>query len=161
MALKYPQKPWKEGQQAELLKGMWFVYSSSMKKWIPVTPGYESQQQLETAFGVSTVVELNTKLADIDEQNRVLETKTVALESQAQALVTTTATLTSKAQTLETKTASLETKALSLDSDIQLSGRIWKSSSKPTAPANNDVWMEAASGKLFNYDATYDTWVEK
>lgn len=126
MALKYPAQPWKNGQKAELMQGMYFMYSSAIRKWVPISPGFENEQQLVQSFGVSTVQELNAKFEEVNTVTTILTTRTEQL-----------------------------------DSDIQLSGRIWKTISRPTAPNNNDVWMEQATGKLFSYDATHDTWVEK
>lgn len=116
--IKYPSKPWADGQRAELISGMDFVYSSSIKNWVPVTPGFEDKQQLTDVFGVSTVQELNTKFETIDE------------------------TITK------------------IDSDIVLSGRIWKTVNRPSKPNSNDVWFDATTGKTLSYDKTNDTWIE-
>ena len=72
--IKYPSKPWKDGQRAELISGLEFIYSSSLKNWVPVTPGYENKTQLTQAFGVETIEELNVKLVSID-------TKLVSVDS--------------------------------------------------------------------------------
>lgn len=64
--LSYPKKPWSDGQQAFLMPGMKFAYSASMKKWVPMTPGYTNAEQLESAFGVKTVEEVIQLFADVD-----------------------------------------------------------------------------------------------
>lgn len=117
-SIKYPSKPWRDGQRATLIPGMEFVYSSSVRNWVPVSEGFTDQVQLEQAFGVKTVAEINTKFAEVD-----------AVISK-------------------------------LDSDITLSGRIWKTTGRPTSPNANDIWVDATSGKTFSYDKINDTWIE-
>lgn len=116
--ITYPSKPWRDGQRAQLIPGLDFIYSSSIKNWVPVTPGFESETQLEQAFGVKTVEEINVKFVQI------------------------------------------ETTFTKIDSDIALSGRIWKTTTRPTNPNANDVWFDATSGKTFSYDKTNDTWIQ-
>ena len=36
--LTYPPKPWTKNQIAELVPGIYFYYSVSLQKWIPLTP---------------------------------------------------------------------------------------------------------------------------
>ena len=36
--LTYPSKPWKDKQVSELVPGLKFFYSSSLQKWIPLSP---------------------------------------------------------------------------------------------------------------------------
>jgi hypothetical protein len=64
--IKYPAKPWRNGQRAELINGMEFIYSSSVKNWVPVTPGFENKTQLSEVFGVETIQELNEKFVQVD-----------------------------------------------------------------------------------------------
>ena len=64
--LVYPKKPWVDGQKANLLTGMQFIYSASMKKWVPITPGFEDRNQIEEAFGVRTVEEVERIFTDVD-----------------------------------------------------------------------------------------------
>lgn len=116
--IKYPSKPWHDGQRATLIPGLEFMYSSSIKNWVPVTQGFTSETQIEQAFGVKTVEEINTKFQEV------------------------------------------ETVVTKLDSDIKLSGRIWKTTTKPNNPNSNDIWLDATSGKTFSYDIINDTWIE-
>lgn len=116
--IKYPSKPWRDGQTATLIPGMEFMYSASIKNWVPISEGYTSEVQLEQAFGVRTVEELNVKLVEI------------------------------------------ETTFKNVDSDISLSGRIWKKTTKPISPKPNDIWYDATSAKTFSYDNNNDTWIE-
>ena len=69
MAFRYPPKPWSDGQRANLMtsSSVEFMYSQSLKKWIPITPGFESKTELQEAYGVSTIEELNTKFFEIDQ----------------------------------------------------------------------------------------------
>ena len=126
MALNYPPKPWKNGQRASLLPGMEFMYSLSSKKWVPITPGYENEEQLQESFSVSTIVELAN----------------VFKEETA-------------------KTQAVVTRVDRLDSDIVLSGRIWKTDTKPVSPNKNDVWMDPNSGVTFTYNASADAWIQQ
>ena len=64
--LVYPKKPWVDGQKANLMTGMQFVYSASMKKWVPITPGFESDAQLQEAFGVKTIEEVEQIFTDVE-----------------------------------------------------------------------------------------------
>ena len=95
-----------------------FLYSKSLRKWIPITPGFESKTELEEAYGVSTIQELNTKFVYL-EQSQDYQ-----------------------------------------DSDIQLSGRIWKKINTPDNPRENDIWIDPISGKSFNYVEEQDAWIE-
>ena len=120
MAFKYPPKPWEEGQKARLMSNstVEFLYSKSLRKWIPITPGFESKTELEEAYGVSTIQELNTKFVYL-EQSQDYQ-----------------------------------------DSDIRLSGRIWKKINTPDNPRENDIWIDPISGKSFNYVEEQDAWIE-
>ena len=73
--LNYPPKPWSEGQRASLLDGMDFMYSQSLKKWVPITPGAVSSAQLEVAFEVRTVQELVTKFDEVTEVQEKLDSE--------------------------------------------------------------------------------------
>lgn len=64
--LQYPKKPWSDGQKAYLIPGVQFVYSLSMKKWVPVTPGFSSETQIEEAFGVKTAEEVDKLFVDVE-----------------------------------------------------------------------------------------------
>ena len=64
--LVYPKKPWVDGQKANLMTGMQFVYSASLKKWVPITPGFEDSTQLQQAFGVKTVEEVEQIFTDVE-----------------------------------------------------------------------------------------------
>ena len=66
MKITYPPKPWSEGQRAFLMEGLEFMYSASLKKWVPITPGYATTEQLSAAFEVETIEQLNTKFAAIE-----------------------------------------------------------------------------------------------
>jgi hypothetical protein len=70
--LQYPPKPWDDGQIASLIPGIEFIYSLSLKKWVPLSPGYNSGSQLNDAFGVSTITEVK----------QLFETKTQQLDSE-------------------------------------------------------------------------------
>jgi len=133
MNLNYPPKPWRNGQRAMVIPGMEFMYSASTKKWVPITPGYENEEQLQDSFNVSTLVEV----AELFKQ----ETSKIAA-----AVATVT---------------NVEKSVALLDSDIKLSGRIWKSSSAPSNPNANDIWLDANSGKTFSYNAAAQTWVQQ
>lgn len=115
MAIKYPPKPWRDGQRERLLPGIDFMYNAALKNWVPITPGYVSSKQLQENFGVSTVEQLSQKF---------------------------------------------DAKVSSIDSDIQLSGRIWKTQLPPKSPNKNDVWIDEKSGKTFSYVTASRTWVE-
>ena len=69
--LSYPPKPWVDGQVASLMPGIEFFYSLSLRKWVPVTPGYSNAEQLQSAFGVSTLSEIK----------QLFEVKTQQLDS--------------------------------------------------------------------------------
>lgn len=64
--LNYPPKPWKDGQIAKLQAGVSFAYSFSLKKWIPITPGFENTQQIESGFGVKTAEEVEKIFEEVD-----------------------------------------------------------------------------------------------
>jgi len=115
MAIKYPPKPWRDGQRESLLPGISFMYNAALKNWVPITPGYVSSQQLQDNFGVSTV---------------------------------------------EALTAKFDSQISNLDSDIDLSGRIWKTQLPPNSPRKNDIWIDQRTGKTFNYVVASGTWVE-
>ena len=71
--LNYPSKPWSDGQRAELLPGMQFVFSSSLRKWVPITPGTSTREQLLDAFGVRTAEEVNKLFDDVGNLQSQLE----------------------------------------------------------------------------------------
>ena len=64
--LNYPTKPWTDGQIASLVEGMEFMFSGTLRKWIPITPGSSNSSQLESAFRVSTLKELIDKYTIIE-----------------------------------------------------------------------------------------------
>ena len=64
--LNYPPRPWRDGQIARLQAGIDFAYSFSMKKWVPITPGFESTQQIQSAFGVKTATEVEQIFFDVN-----------------------------------------------------------------------------------------------
>ena len=72
-ALKYPPKPWHDGQKHSLINGIDFMYSQSLRKWIPVTPSYVSSSQLDEAFGVSTIQELVQKFEKTEDKFRQVD----------------------------------------------------------------------------------------
>lgn len=63
--IKYPPKPWTDGQKAELQPGIRFLYSLSLRKWVPITPGTVKEEQLDQAFGVKTVAEVEELFKDV------------------------------------------------------------------------------------------------
>lgn len=126
MALNYPALPWVDGQQAEIMPGMNFRYSSSLKKWVPISPRYDNSEQLKEAFDVETVEELNSKFAEVD-----------------------------------ASVYNLTVKSEQADSDIALSGRIWKTAVRPNNPNNNDIWMHPTDDQIYSYNSEFDTWVAK
>lgn len=140
MKPNYPPKPWTNGMRYMIIPGMEFLYSASTKKWVPVTPGYENEEQLQDSFGVSTIVEL----AEIFKKESVKIAEAVATVQQYDTAITT-----------------VQSSVVQLDSDVRLSGRIWKTSSAPSSPNPNDIWVDAGSGKTFSYDAIGDTWVQQ
>lgn len=71
--LNYPSKPWSEGQRAELMPGMQFIFSSSLRKWVPVSPGTSSRDQLLDAFGVRTAEEVDKLFDDVGDLQSRLE----------------------------------------------------------------------------------------
>lgn len=73
--IKYPPKPWYNGQREELIKGIDFIYSQSTKKWVPVTPGYTSKRQLKESFDVETIEDLNAKFKTIDDVIQALDSE--------------------------------------------------------------------------------------
>lgn len=62
-------------------------------------------------------------------------------------------------QALSKKFDNVIEKQAQLDSDIALSGRIWKTTQKPDNPNANDIWYDD-EGKSFSYITATDTWVE-
>ena len=116
--IKYPPKPWVDGQREKLLPGIDFMYNLALKNWVPISPGYTSEQQLVDNFGVTTLEELNAKFEEIE---------------------------------------NIQEK---LDSDIERSGRIWKTINIPVNPAPNDLWLDFESGKTFSYVAATGAWIE-
>ena len=64
--LNYPSKPWKDGQKAMLMNDIEFMYSQSLRKWVPITPGTVDNSQIEEAFGVSSINELLAKFTALD-----------------------------------------------------------------------------------------------
>ena len=70
--LTYPSKPWKDGQKAYLMPGLQFVYSLSLRKWVPITPGTSTEDQIQEAFGVRTAEEVDKLFLDVTElQNQL------------------------------------------------------------------------------------------
>lgn len=65
-SLVYPKKPWKNNQVAFLLPNMEFVYSSSLRKWVPRSPGTVSAPQIETAFGGKSIQEIVQTVEQVD-----------------------------------------------------------------------------------------------
>ena len=137
--INYPPKPWNNGQRAMLQPGMEFMYSSSTKRWVPITPGYENEEQLQTSFNVSTVVELA----------EVFKNQT----SKVAGYVTTINSFDGRMQ-------SVEQTAAQLYEAVELSGRIWKTEEVPINPGPNDLWHDGTTGKTFSYYAESDTWVQ-
>ena len=54
MAFRYPAKPWSDGQRANLMTSstVEFMYSQSLKKWIPISPGFESKTELQQLLNI-------------------------------------------------------------------------------------------------------------
>ena len=77
--LRYPAKPWVDGQIASLMPGIEFAYSLSLRKWVPVSPGFAKSEQIQDAFGVSTITEVKQLFeqktqqldSDIDRAGRI------------------------------------------------------------------------------------------
>ena len=69
MAIKYPPKPWVDEQRAFLIKGVEFLYNRALNKWVPITPGYSSNKQIQEVFGDASLLDLieriNKNTADI------------------------------------------------------------------------------------------------
>ena len=65
--LSYPPKPWKDGQKAYLVSDLLFIYSTSLKKWVPITPSFNDSNQLEQAFGVRTAEEVDKLFTTVDQ----------------------------------------------------------------------------------------------
>lgn len=65
MKIKYPPKPWTDGQKAELQPGLRFVYSGSLRKWVPITPDTFKEEEISKAFGVTTVAEVEDIFKDV------------------------------------------------------------------------------------------------
>ena len=80
MALNYPPKPWTNGQKASLMPGMEFMYSSSTRKWVPITPNFENEDQLQESFGVRTIVELAELFKEGTAKINTFESKLVELK---------------------------------------------------------------------------------
>ena len=66
----------------------------------------------------------------------------------------------SSIQELVVKFENTEKRITNLDSDIQLAGRIWKTTNRPDNPKHNDIWIEQTSGKTLSYVRSTDTWIE-
>lgn len=64
--ITYPPTPWEDKQVAYLLPDLRFVYNASLRKWVPVTPGFTKEEDLVTTFGTASVIEVNQKLRDLD-----------------------------------------------------------------------------------------------
>jgi len=64
--LNYPAKPWKDGQRANLISDIEFMYSQSLKKWVPITPGTIDNSQITEAFGVNSINELLAKFNQLE-----------------------------------------------------------------------------------------------
>lgn len=62
--IKYPSKPWRDGQRATLVNGMEFIYSSSLRNWVPVKPGQESVEQVAQSLSVS---DISTKFDEVED----------------------------------------------------------------------------------------------
>lgn len=140
MKLNYPSKPWRNGQRAMLIPGMEFMYSSSTKKWVPITPGYENEEQLQDSFNVRTIIELA----------EIFKTETAKIAGSL--------SIVSK---FDNRIQSVEEATAEFDSDITQSGRIWKTGSAPSNPNPNDIWIDTVSGGTFSYDAIGETWVQQ
>lgn len=114
--LTYPKKPWTDGQRAMLIPGLQFIYSLSLKKWVPVTPGASTENQIEEAFGVKTAEEVERIFIDVEQ----------------------------------------------IKNDVIEYGRIWKTEVRPAASlvANNDVWIDQITAKMFFWNETFQTWIE-
>ena len=117
-SIKYPPKPWQDGQREELIPGIDFMYNAALRNWVPISPGYSSETQLQENFGVKTLQEIETKFAQLQQDQ------------------------------------------LAQDSDIQQSGRIWKTINIPDNPAPNDLWLDFQTGKTFSYDNANGAWIE-
>ena len=117
-SIKYPPKPWKDGQVEKLLSGIDFMYNAALRNWVPISPGYTSEKQLTENFDVKTIAQLNEKFKQI------------------------------------------EVDRISIDSDIQLTGRIWKTVGKPPSPRKNDIWIDYETAKTFSYFDETNAWVE-
>ena len=86
MAIKYPPKPWRDGQVESLIPGIEFMYNLALRNWVPISPGYVSDKQLQKNFGVSTVEELKVRISksetridgidsDVDYVGRIWKTR--------------------------------------------------------------------------------------
>lgn len=132
MAIKYPPKPWRDGQIESLVPGIDFMYNAALKNWVPISPGFTSSKQLQDNFGVKTVQQLNDKLSENS----------------------------TKIQAAEVKINVVSSRVDSIDSDLSLSGRIWKTQSAPQSPSKNDLWFDPTTSKTFSYVSESATWVE-
>lgn len=65
--LSYPKKPWTDGQKATLMPGLQFIYSLSLKKWVPITPGSTDEEQIQAAFGVRTAEEVEQLFINVEQ----------------------------------------------------------------------------------------------
>ena len=65
--LTYPKKPWTDGQKAYLMTGLQFIYSLSLRKWVPITPGSTDEEQIQAAFGVRTAEEVDQLFINVDQ----------------------------------------------------------------------------------------------
>jgi len=139
MAIKYPPKPWRDGQVEALVQGIDFMYNAALKNWVPISPGFSSKKQLQENFGVETVQQLNDKLAETTSKIQTVETRVLENENIVNTVVS---------------------RVHSIDSDLSLSGRIWKTQTAPQSPSKNDLWFDPTSSKTFSYIYETSAWVE-
>ena len=118
MSIKYPPKPWRDGQIESLVSGIDFMYNAALKNWVPISPGFSNRKQLQEIYGSDDV------------------------------------------NVIKAQVYTIESKLVNVDSDIELSGRIWKTRLPPNTPHNNDVWIDLTTGKVFSYVAKTGAWVE-
>ena len=128
--LNYPSKPWSDGQLAYLMTGLQFAYSASLKKWVPITPGTSTENQIEAAFGVRTAAEVEVLFTDVD-------------------------TIKTDLNTIKADNA-----ALGVDLSARGKIWKTEQRPSTTEVNNNDVWIDQVSAKLFFYNQSEDVWIQ-
>lgn len=140
--IRYPSRPWSDGQVATLMPGMDFIFSSSLKKWVPITPGTESKSQLQESFGVSSL-------------DALYDLFNIEKDKLSKAFL--------KIKDIENDLSNTKDKVEELQIDISNSGRIWKSNVAPDIANivnDYDIWIDSTSLDMFYYDFNVKTWVQ-